>query len=162
MPTYWRESNSKMELKNRPPDLLPSTTFDSISPGNASDTGQAWVVALTPATDTKATFPDPSSPGILKYYYYTETKSLTSSAQPQGVANATAKTTFAVAAPTTTLTAKYQYAARITTDGSGPAAVLYLENTAAFILAGNPSAPDSGIIFSHPPVHKTTANGTTF
>ena len=112
----------------------------------------AAVVALTPSTDTTATFPAPSSPGILKKYYYTESGSYTASVTPSGVGVKAAKTTFSVAAPTTTLTAKYQYPTRNAVDSVPPTQYLYLDSVPGQ-LPHNAPAKDYGVVFTHAPVH---------
>ncbi len=133
------------------------TTGAPVVPGKPAETGQAYVVTLTPANDTKATFPDPSAPGILKYYYYTETKNLTASVQPQGVNIPAATTTFDVAAPTTKMAANFQFATRIAAT-AGPADYLYLEAA----VQNNPLLTKQGILFTHPAVHSATFQGYSY
>ncbi len=83
-----------------------AATGDPLVPGtDTSLYSMGIVVPLDPGADSKSTFPDPSSPGILKYYYYTKGGSLTASVNFQG-GNA-AKTTFSVAEYTETMQNSY-------------------------------------------------------
>ncbi|MGC8561437.1 MAG: hypothetical protein ACP5O1_12255, partial [Phycisphaerae bacterium] len=135
------------------------TTGAPVVRGKPSETGQAYVVTLAPANDTKATFPDPSSPGILKRYYYTETKNLTASVQPQGANIPAVITTFDVTAPTTPMKAVYQFPTRkATAPGATVADDLYLG-----AVPGTISTPaQAGIVFTHPAVHNTTFQGSSY
>lgn len=120
----------------------------------------AAVVALTPSADTTATFPDPSSPGILKKYYYTESGSYTATVTPSGAGVKAAKTTFSVAAPTTTLTAKYQYPTRNAVDGVSPTQYLYLNSAPVKVV---PIAADKyGVLFTHAPVQSKSFFGQSY
>ncbi len=142
--------------------VVSATTGVAVPNEDATSAYQTAVVAkLVPSADTKATFPDPSSPGILKKYYYTESGSYTASVTPSG-AGANAKTTFNVAAPTTTLTAKYQYPTRLFVYGTGPADFIYLRQTSALGAQNLTSESQAGITFTHPPVHKTVSGANTF
>ncbi len=113
----------------------------------ASDDSSAKVVPLMPSADTKATFPDPAStPAMLQSYYYTESGSYTASVTPSGVGVKAAKTTFSVAAPTTTLAAKYQYATRTALANGGPDPTVPALCIFAFGAWWPPEAPGKGAI----------------
>ncbi len=66
------------------------------------------VVPLDPGSDAQSTFPDPASPGIFKYYYYTKSGDETASVVPQGAGASPARTTFAVAEYTENMVNSYQ------------------------------------------------------
>ncbi len=78
-----------------------ASTGSAVTPGGADD--QGVVVPPDASADTKSTFPDPSSPGILKYYYYTEAGSFSVSVVAGGAGSASAKATFALAEYTETM-----------------------------------------------------------
>ncbi len=132
---------------------------------SSSSDAQAAVVPLDPSTDTLSTFPDPSAAGELKHFYYTESCSESASVTPQGAGIPAARATFSVAAPSTTLTAEYQYPARVTKDpiDGGPDGVIYLRQTSAVALGPNlTSNSQAGIVFYHPFLSSQTFLGSSY
>jgi len=132
---------------------------EPVVPGRYYDA--ASVAALTPGNDSTPTFPDPSSPGILKRYYYTKAGAFTASVQPQGGNIPSVKTTFSVAEPTNTLTAKYQFPA-----GSGAAGgfeyILLRAANAAGLSPVQLNWPQVGILFTHPPTNGSAFGGHSY
>lgn len=132
------------------------------TPVSSSNDGQAAVVPLNPSTDTLSAFPDPSAAGELSHYYYTESCSESVSVTPQGAGIPASKAAFSVAAPTTTLTAKYQYPVRLFVYGTGPADYIYLRETTAIGMNVLTALSQAGITFEHPPLQGTQVGASKF
>ena len=101
--------------------------------------------------------------GYSVLYYYTASGSHNVSVTTKnGYAVPSVTTTFIVAAPTMTLTAKYQYPAQLAPVGSGPEQWIYLQATQSLTLPGFTSPSQAGIVFYHPFVHDKQFHGGSY